>query len=393
MNTRGTVGLWFLAVAALAAGCCARGPEGGAAAAEDPLAAGWRFACAITNDAKDRAACQEAVAMAYVARGDCDRSLELSERIGDWRRGVVLAEIAAKLAEGGRTNEALERAAQAEAIGRGIQDWQKDLILVRVAKTKALLGKEAEVGRWRAFYRTNQDYRGEIAAYHALTLARDGQITNALAALDSLADSTHLDVSSWRAYGHLLLARDGHLNGEQTSHAFAQAWIASDKVPGAKRWDVKMDLAQTATACGETALARAWLNEVSSNLVPVAAAAGHLTAPALGRLAIRWGELKDAERVAACAQAAEPLIRQQQNIEQPGLVVLLGEAWARQGDTPRALAYYEHAMDLAGQLPNRRRRAISCVEICLSLERAGLRRPQAGKGLSRLLAGFGATHG
>jgi hypothetical protein len=379
------------AATTLAAASCAlrrdRAEESG-----DPLAAGWRFACAITNDVKDRAACQEKVALAYLARGDCATALQHGAQIENWRQGVVLAEVAATLAEGGQTNAALERAAQAEAIARGIQDWQRDLILARVVKTKALLGKEDEAGRWSDFYRSNRDYRGEVAAYHALALARGGRLTNALAVLDGLADTTHLDVTSGRANGYLLLAKAGHLDPAQSSNALAQARAASERVAGWKGVVVQMRLADTAADLGHKELARAWLSGITSNLL-AGAEAGRGNAAGLGRLAIGWAGLRDAERLAECERAAEPLIRQLQNIEQPALFAALGEARARLGDIQKGLTYYDHALELAGQLTNPRPRAIACVDICLSLDRARLRHRQISEGMNRLLAGFGAVHG
>jgi tetratricopeptide (TPR) repeat protein len=330
--------------------------------------------------------------MAYLARGDCDKALTMGERIENWRKGVVLAEAAATLAESGQTNAALERAAQAETIGRGIQDWQRDRILARVAKTRALIGMTANVGQQSVFYQSNQDYRGEVAAYHALALARGGQVTNALAVLEGLAETKHLDVASWRANGYLLLAKAGHLDAEQTSNALAQAWAASQTVPGNKRFDVQMRLMDGAVALGALAQVNPWLEGVCSNALASAAPA-HIKAPIAAQLAIRWGSLRQADRVAECERAAEPLIRQLQNIEQPALFAVLGEAWARLGDIQKGLTYYEHALELAGQLTNPRPRAIACVDICLSLERARLRHRPVSEGLNRLLAGFGATHG
>jgi tetratricopeptide (TPR) repeat protein len=363
-----------------------------AAESGDPLAAGWRFACAITNDADDRAECQDRVALTYLSRGDADRALELGERIENWRKGVVLAEAAAHLAQTGRTKAALEHTAQAEAIGRDIQDWQRDRVLVRVAKTKAFLGNAENVGRLSAFYRSNQDYRGEVAAYHALALARDGQVTNALAALDELADGKGFDVSSWRANGYLLLATSGRLDGPQTSNALALAWAASETVPGTRRREIQMELTAEAVALGARAQARGWLENIASNVLNSTGPA-HLKAPLAAKLAVGWAQIGQVERLADCERAAEPLIRQLQKIEQPALFALLGEARARLGDVQKGLTYYEHSLELAGQLTNPRPRAIACVEICLSLDRARLRHRQISEGLNRLLAGFGADHG
>lgn len=398
VKNHGWLSLSFLAlVAGLMAAACSRLPEqGGAAKSDDPLDAGWRFACAITNDAQDRAACQERIALALLERGECDKALKLGAQIDDWHKGTVLAEAAARLAQAGRTNEAMQRTAQAEAIAVGIQDWQRDFILVRAAKAKAFLGKGEDVERWNDFYQSNRDYRGQVAAYRALALARAGQITNALAALEALADTTFLDVSSWRVSGYLLLAKEGRLSAAQTTNALMAAWVASERVPGNKRWDLQMNLAEAVATSGNRALAREWLAGVSSNLLSGGTSTSlpsRVSAALLGRLAVQHAGVKDAQWVAACARAAEPLIGQLQSIEQPAVLALFGEAWVRQGDVAKGLGYYARAMETAGRLINARPRALACVDICLSLDRAPLRHQQISAGLNRLLAGFGAAHG
>ena len=358
----------------------------------DPLAVGWKFACAITDDPDDMAKCQEKVAAAYVARGDAAMALRLGEQIKDWNKGVILAKAAVRLVECGQTNEALKRAEQAQAIAGTIQDWERDRILAGVVKVKALLGKEEEVSTWSGLYSGNRDYRGEIAAYHALALARDGRATNALAVLDGLADTTFLDVSSWRASGYMLLAKAGKLDMAQASNALAQAWAASSRIPGNKRYEIQFELVDAAASAGAGEQAREWIAQVATNLATSREPA-HIKAPLMGLLAVRRGLLRQAEELADCTKLSEPLIGQLQNIEQPGLVALLGEAWVRLGDVSKGLTYYEQAMEQAGQLTNLRPRAIACVDICLSLERCGLSDKRISDGLLRLLAGFGAAHG
>jgi len=375
-----------------ATSCAPRTERRVAEVADDPLQAGWSFACGITNDADDRAECQEKIALAYLERGDSEKGLTLGGRIENWRKGVVLAEAATRLAQAGRTEEARRWVIEAEVIGRNIQDWQRDRILARVAKTKALLGQEDEVGRWSAFYRSNLDYRGELAAYHALALARAGDMTNALTALGDLDDSTHIDVSSWQAHGYLLLARAGYLNGEKLTQALTKAWAAAARVPGNKRPDVQWGLIMDAAALGAREQALAWMEEASP-VWQAWQAPAHLRVPVLARLAIAWGALGRTENVVECAREVESLIHQLQAIEQPAVFAMLGEAWARMGDTQKALRCYEHAFEVTGQLINPRPRAIACVDICLSLERAGLRHRTVSEGLNRLLAGFGAPHG
>jgi tetratricopeptide (TPR) repeat protein len=309
-------------MAALAAAVsCAPREDPPAAASADPLQAGWRFACAITNDPDDRAECQEKIALAYVARGEVETALLLVERVENWRKGVVLAEAAASLADSGRT-----------------------------------------------------------------------QVTNALAVLDGLAEAKQLDVAGWRANGYLLLAKDGRLDAQQTSHAFEQAWAASQGVPGNKRFDMQMKLMDEAVSRGAAAQATPWLENVCSNVLGSAAPA-HIKAPIIAQLAIRCGAMGQAVRLAECERAAEPLIRELQNIEQPALIAWLGEARARLGDSQTSLTHYEQALALAERLSNPRPRALACVEISLSLERARLRHGPVSEGLNRLLTGFSTPNG
>ena len=66
MKTSAWAAVSLFAAAALAAvSCSSRSEREEASAVADPLENAWRFACAITNDANDRALCQERVALAH----------------------------------------------------------------------------------------------------------------------------------------------------------------------------------------------------------------------------------------------------------------------------------------------------------------------------------------
>ena len=390
LNKEAILSVFGISVLMVATSCSLQSERRTAAVADDPLNAAWQFAYAITNDPADRAECQDRVAQAYLARGDYTTALKLGEQITDWHKGVVLAEVAASLAEIGKTSVAMTLVTQAEAIARPIEDWQRDRIRVRAVKAKALLGQEEDAGRISQFYQGNQDYRAEVTAYHALSLARAGQITNAFEVLTSQAGTTNLDLSGWRAKGYLLLANAGHLNAAQASNAFAQGWASS--APGWQNVQVQMSLVESVAACGDRAQARMWLDSVSSNVLtgPVPT---HIRPQLLCQLGIQWSMLGETQRVDECVQVAEPLIRKLQNIDQPVLFALLGEACVRLGSEQRGLTYYGQALEMAGQLTNRRPRAMACVDICLSLERTRLRTKLLGERVNLLLLGFGADHG
>ena len=154
-----------------------------------------------------------------------------------------------------------------------------------------------------------------------------------------------------------------------------------------------MELADAAVEAGAETVAREWMAAVATNLAVHATLPSHLQAPLLGRLAVRWGMLGAADRLTECIATIEPMVHQLQAIEQPAIWALLGEAWTRLGEPDQAFVYYERAVESAGQLINPRPRAIACVEICLSLNRAGWRDARTDAGLNRVLASFGATNG
>lgn len=341
-------------------------------AQDDPLALGWRFASSIANDAKDRARCRENVALALLERGDAAQAIALAEQIENWRQAVVFAEAAAHLAEAGAAEKAERLVRRAEARAHTIQDWQRDRIVVRTVKAKAFLGRGDEVAKRAAFYGSNRDYRAEVAAYEALALAREGRVTNGLARLDRLAGETYFDIAAGRAEGYLMLAREGFEHPGAPQRILEEAWRASTNVSNIRQWRIQVNVVAEATRQAHDEQARAWLSALSSN-VTASTLPAHIKSPLLGSVALRWAVLGEAERTAACIAAAEPLIESIQTIEQPALWALLGEASLASGDLEAARPWYRRAIDVAANLVNPRPRGMAFVEICLSLERSGMK--------------------
>jgi hypothetical protein len=361
------------------------------APADAALELGWRFACAITDDDKDLASSQEKIALAYLKAGHPDRAESCAESIANWRKGTTLAAIAAWHAENGDVEKAQALLARAEDEVNRSDEWQKDRIMVQAARTRALLNREKDMARLKEHYEANRDYVGEASAYHALTLARTGQGTNALQALEDLASSTYFDTTVWRAEGYLLVARSGALPDDAVTNALDLAWTSATNIAGHRRLEFQLDVADAFADRGDTERAAEMVAHVTQRTIGVPYP-GHIKVPVLNEIALRWARLGWADRVAEVTTAAEALIPTElQNIEQPAAYAGLAEAWALTGDRARAKEYVTRAMDQASQLINLRPRALACVDISLALARSGMDDGEMLQRLDRLLATFGAV--
>ena len=227
------------------------GPDPAAApqdATHDALGYARRFADSITRDDKDQARARERIARAYLESGDVPNALACMRTIENWRRGVVLADVAAHLAEQGREDDARSVLEQAVAFNRGIGDWQHDRIQMHILQARALLAQTNRVGAVQAAYEENRDVIGRASAAHALALARAGAPDEALRILDELGASDFFDTLVWRVEGYRLLAEKGRLSAADAAEALQKGWEASARVPGWKKWELQAALVQAANA-------------------------------------------------------------------------------------------------------------------------------------------------
>ena len=357
----------------------------------DPLDAAWRFAQSITNDANDRAACSERVAMARLRSGRSDLAVRLAKRIEGYRGVCVLAASAQHLARQGDMRQARRLLAEAEERGTALTGWQRDRARARMAEAAAVLGDGERIRAAREQVGQVREYSMWMDVQHAICLARDGQPDAALAAMEDLPQDAFFDSLVSRTDGYRILATAGDLPPGQRGDALEKAWDASASVPGWKRFDLRMEIIDGAAAIGEQARAMAWASNVASNVL-ASRLPGHIRGPLLGRAAAcsaRVNATGHVDRLVAAAEAVLADPDAMQNIERPSVAALVGEALATAGRTESAVAAYTRAIEQAAALVNPRPRAIAAVDICLSLHRSGLEAPTLTEGLQALLESFG----
>lgn len=243
--TRGwTVGA-SLAAALLGLTACTSAP--------DPrMDAAWRFALAITNDAKDMALCQERVARTHLERGETEWALRRARGIEDWRKPAVLADIATHHLRAGERDRAAPILAEARTLGAAVTNWPFDRVLLHVTQAEILMGNREGAHEIRVRYDLNPEHRGRADAYFALALLLSGKTNEALATLQELPGERRYEDFQWQTEGYLLIAGSGLLPPAATSNVLELAWASTETIPGWKKWDQRLDVIDTMRRTGIT---------------------------------------------------------------------------------------------------------------------------------------------
>jgi hypothetical protein len=383
MATKAVRSFVAFAIASIAAGlvaCTGR--------ADPRLEAAWRFACAITNDAKDRALCQERVARAHLERGEVDLALHRARAIEDWRKPAVLADIATHCLRAGDRGRAQPVLAEARTLGAAVTNWPFDRVLLHVTQAEVLAGNLDGAHEIRVRYDLNPEHRGRADAYFALALLLSGRTDEALRTLDMLPGERRYEDFQWQTEGYLLIANAGRLGAAEASNVLERAWTSCETIPGWKKWEQRLDVIDSLRANGLTSAMTGRLEYVTTNVATLGLP-GHIKAPLMARVALGWARAGRAGPVAELARAAQPLIEtDSQPIEQPSAWAAFVEAAAVAGDRALARDLLGRAVGTAAGLENLRPRAMACVDIALAAARGGFDEPSVRSGLRRLMATF-----
>ena len=392
---RRALGLAGLCLVAVIAGCKPSGPDPKTAGSAGPLDLGWEFACALTDpvDAPERGASQEKVAMARLAGGDAESAQAYALQIGDWRRGIVLIQIADWLAERGETAKAEALLPQIEVCELMTKEWQRDFYRAALIRLRALLGREQEVVGAVSNFTGNANIGGDTIGSLALMLARTGRVDDAKVVLNNLEGMKGLNIAASRTQGYLDLVAAGRLDPETAPGLLTNAWEATAGVMPYRRWELQMTIIQGMVTNGLPALAREHLEDLGSNVVAAVKLPPEVGASILSQGAVAWSRLKEPGRGVDLLRAAEEGVKSRlEPMFQPGAYASLAEGYAAIGDAGQARALYAQALEISCGLPYVRPRALAGVDVCVSLAGhkelidAGIQ-----KGLDRLRASFHAT--
>ena len=364
-------------------------PAPGAAAGREALDYAFRFASAIETDPKDRAKAQEAVVREYAAAGDIDQAVSQAGRIDGWRRGAVMADLAAMLGGQGRGEEAKRLLEQAEVAGKAEGSWEGQRVTAHVAHALGTIG-EGERSRTIATDIATQDrqYAGRSMASIAAGHAAAGEFAKAMEELAKLDKETDFDATWWRTVGYLGVARQKGLTPRQRKQALEAAHRSAAGIPGWKRAEALESIAEDLRKAGETAKARGTVKEAEEIILPLPDTMP-IKAPLMSNLARAWARLGEKDRARALLEQAEAKTPSTLVIDQPGIYANVASVYLTLDDASKAMRMYDMALTAAEGLVNARPRALAVVEICRSLGRQGVTIPESMRArLDALLGGL-----
>lgn len=359
-----------LALLLAAASMPAAATTGAAGQRPDLEALDWafKFASAIDGDPSDKSRAQQIVVGDYAAHDALDEAVERSDQVEGWRRGLAYADLAAKLATAGRTDEARRLLAKAESIRATAEGWGGPRIAAHIARAHATLG-DLEASRARAAEVAAADprqYEARAAATVAIGLATRGGFDEALATLEPYDGKRDVDLSIWRTNGYLALARMERLEEDQRLRALQAARESAEGIPGWKKITGLHDVAQIYHDLGRSKQAAEVLDGVEPVVLAIASDMP-IKGPLLSRQAHMRAEIGNTATARRLMEQAEPLVDNVLLTEKPGVYADFGASYMAIGDVEAAQRLFGRAVTSAEGLVNARPRALAVVAICRSM--------------------------
>lgn len=342
----------------------------------------------IVPHIKNRSKAQEEVVLAWIELGQERRALDALEDIRDWRRGACLAELAfqrAKRGEMGGLEELLARAEEVAYTSEDalMQDWRRERILSKVAKTHAWLGRTADLARLETWVGDGE--RRELEAAKSRNTSSEGLELH-LAELDTFAAGGNFDQLSYALASCVELFDRFFTQPELRERIEGSLERFGSKLPIQMRIEALWQLAESALRHGDRTkalelLARsatwidgnAWLPEDHVSFVARLAALRH-----------RAGEgeraRREVDRAVGLFEEGRDRI---ESMYRAGALRAVAETYEVLGDRRAALRTFERALEESLVNPNSRPRAFDFVSLTCALARLGI---EPGKEFSERLA-------
>lgn len=365
-------------------------PADFATPALDSLDFAFRFASAITSDARDRAKAQELALGEYAAAGAIDEAARRAPEIEGWRRGSLYASLATQCARAGRADEARAFIGKAEEVRQSTTGWENPRISAQVAEALALLGDTEQSNKITTDLAAADpiQYSGRATATDAVGAAVKGDFAQGMAQLRALEGNNNLDTAWGRTMGYLALARHPEAPKASRLEALDAARASAERLPLERRLDGLLQIAPEYVNLGRKGDAK----KAIASAAAVVADEGQVAEAIPGLIAVgqAWAEIGEPEKARKPLQAAEGLVTQALSIDQPGLIERIASAWRRVPDPERAYRLDLKAVDNAAAMRLSRPRAISLSAICRQMGKDGVV-PDASlrSRLESLLAGLG----
>lgn len=328
---------------------------------------------------KDRARAQEKVIQAALRADQAPWATDYVERIGNWRRGRVCAQLAEHYARRNRQRLAEQWLAKAKQVARSNHEWRKTEILVAIGRAQGVLGRSEDL------LQTAKQLQGPAMTGKLADVAVDAQDPeSALAAAKGLRQQVQEQVrlknldgirnllgSAERLYVKYFDMPDVRDHLAQT----IQSGMVEGKLPIFMRIDLLLSMAAVAAEQQEHALAGD-LVERARRIKDNARWPLRFGIPMTAKLAGAFAQAGKTEQ--ADALFDESLEQFQTNLEKiqsfdrAGILRTIAEALAGTGRTRRAAQVYEQAIEQGAVNVNLRPRAEDLSATAASMAASGI---------------------
>jgi hypothetical protein len=316
---------------------------------------------------KNRSRAQEAVVTACFELEQPQLALRYIEKIGNWRRGAGYADLAFYCAKRGFTNEAESYLNLALRDSETTEEFRKDRIKGKIAKTHAYMGQIETAAKFERGIEASES--GKAAQAEAMICPTDS-FDDKIKILGKLALSENFDVVRNALGAYTELYNRFYTNIERRKlieKNMKTSWI---RMPVFIRIDLLTKMADFSLAHSDQVKALELVNETKT-IMDSAKWKPRFRIPLMARLAelrFRAGAKEQAQKEIKNAlklfEAKRSLIV---NIYRAQMLRSIAKAYHTMGDIAVALDIYKRAVEAGVENPNSRPRAEDLTATCCSM--------------------------
>jgi hypothetical protein len=255
----------------------------------------------------------------------------------------------------------------AERIAAGAEDWRRDRIKVKIARTHAMLGNAEKAAQAEAGVARSES--GKVQAIDA-KLIDDSAFNEQIRVLDKIIEARDFDQTR-NALEALAELFDRFYENESrrslTEEKIKGGW---NKLPAMIRINLMLELAGCALDHHDPTKAIELAN-VAQEMIESGRWMPEDQVSLMGRAARMCALAGDTERARSQADAALALFNRERdkivNIDRAGALRMVAEAYQSVGEVAAALAVYKKAVEEGVENPNSRPRAQDLSATCTSM--------------------------
>jgi len=335
------------------------------------LAMDTATAIPVNPHIKTRSQVQEAVVEACLKLDQPRRAFDYAERIENWRKGACYADLAFYCASHGQGDKVQGLLDRADEVAKTAEDWRRDRIRVKIARTYALLGRTLQAERYSANAADSET--GKTESVKAMMAGPDDFDTQ-MQPLDELVAKGSFDLSRnalesmTQLYNRFYGDSDRRLRVEKKIRA---AWV---QMPVSIRLEILHQMAGFALEHSDSGAARMLIGEARS-LYDENYWDPEDGIPQIAKLAEWFYRAGDLEMARTEADRALALFREHRdkivNIWRARALRPVAEAYQAMGTKDDASTVYRMVVEEGVENPNSRPRAEDLSATCCSMALSG----------------------